>query len=434
MYNPKTYKVDEDAEVKKIIDADELSPYTVATYYDRIKQFSNCIGKSYGDIVNEIKPLQRSKIKDNEIIEYDPNDSLINDYIQKYMNCLVESGNKKSTVNLKIKQILILLNKSNIKTPKINFKNEAKQVKHQLITTDDIRFVLKNSSVYHQALITFMASTGVRRYDVINTFKIEDFIEGCSDYVDAVFLDDFLEEAPNNMIPYFEFTPHKTQKTGLPCKVCCSTEASNLIIQSLKLRKKSIERHNREHKTDLVLDEECPLFSSKKRNFIGKLEDNSVSGLFYQKNKLLKEYKEELLDIKLKNHEISKKEWRLKKESIPKFHPHSLRHRFISTLRAYTTNRDISLLMEGHASSISTDKFYLGESEELFNKESIKQTYLQVLPYLTFFQNIDPVSYMREMEENINLKNKINSLEKRIDDFEKMSEYQKQNSVLNNLK
>ena len=433
IYNSKTYNVNEDLEVNKIIDINELSPYTVATYYSVLKQFTKCIGKSYFDFVNEVKELQRDEIIGNKIIRYNPNDSKVNEYIHKYMNFLVEKGNKKSTVNVKIKQLLVLLKKSNVEVPKIAFKTEAKQNKVQLITTDDIRFILNHSNTHHRALFTFMASTGIRRYDIVNTFKIEDFIEGCSDYVDAVFLDEFLEKAPENMMPYFEFIPHKTMKTGLPCKVCCTPESSNLIIRSLKSRVKSIERHNKEKGTDLKLTEECPLFTSKKKNFIGKFDDNSISGIFFHKNKLLRNYKEKELDTQLRNREISKKEWRVKRKNIPKFHPHSLRYRFISTIRAYTTNRDISLLMEGHASSINTDKFYVGESEELFNKESIKQTYSQVLPYLTFFQDIDPISYVKEKEKNNELQNKINSLEKKISEFEGIKEYLDEHSVLNDI-
>ena len=433
MYNPKTYNVSEDLEVSKIIDINELSPYSVATYYSVLKQFTRCIGKSYLDFVNEIKELQRDEIVGNKIIRYNPNDGKVNEYIHKYMNYLVEKGNKKSTVNIKIKQLLDLLKKSNIEVPKIAFKNEAKQKKVQLITTDDIRFILNHSNTHHRALFTFMACTGIRRYDIVNTFTIDTFIEGCSDYVDAIFLDEFLENAPKNMMPYFEFVPHKTMKTGLPCKVCCTPESANLIVQSLKARVKSIERHNKEHGTDLKLTEESPLFTSKKKSYVGKFDANSISGVFFQKNKLLRNYRENQLDNQLRNREITKKEWRVRKENIPKFHPHSLRYRFISTIRAYTTNRDISLLMEGHASSISTDKFYVGESEELFNKESIKETYSQVLPYLTFFQNIDPVSYLKEKEKNDKLQMKINSLEKKINEFESIKDYLNEYSVINDI-
>lgn len=433
MYNPKTYNVGEDLEVIRIIDKDELSAYSVATYYSVLKQFTKCIGKTYSDFVCEIKDLQRDKIVGDTIIRYNPNDSKINEYIHKYIHYLIKLGNKNSTINIKVKQLLTLLKKSNIQVPKIAFKNEAKQKKVQLITTDDIRYVLNNSNTHHRALFTFMASTGIRRYDIVNTFTIDTFIEGCSDYVDAIFLDEFLEKAPKNMMPYFEFIPNKTKKTGLPCKICCTPESANLIIQSLKARMKSIERHNKEHGTDLKLTEESPLFTSKKKSYVGKYSDNTISGIFIGKNKLLRNYKEKQLDNQLRNHEITKKEWRVKKENIPKFHPHSLRYRFISTIRAYTTNRDISLLMEGHASSISTDKFYVGESEELFNKESIKQTYSQVLPYLTFFQNIDPVSYLKEKEETTKLQNKINSLEKRINEFEDMKKYLNEHSVSKKL-
>lgn len=424
-----TYKIEKDIEVIKIIDKDELSPYTVTTYLSVLKQFCKCVGKKYSEIINEIKNLQRDEIVGNQIIKYNPNDSLINTYIHKYINYLTNLNYKTSTVNLRTKQILTLLKKSNIETPDIKFKNEAKQKKIQLITSDDIRFVLNNSSVYHQALITFMASNGIRRYDVAN-FTIDDFIDACSDYTDAVFLDDFLEEAPQNMIPYFEFIPNKTKRTGLPCKVCCSAEASNLILQSLKLRKKSVERHNKIHGTDLRLDEECALFSGKRRNYIGKLEPESITVMFHHKNKLLKQHKEKELENLFKNHKISRKEWKQRKESIPKFHPHSLRHRFISTVRAYTTNRDISLLMEGHASSISTDKFYIGESDELFNKESIKKTYLQIMPYLTFFQNVDPVAYLEKKNEVDKLQNKINDLEEKIEKFEKMNQYFNERGIL----
>lgn len=433
MYDSKTYDVDKDVEVQKIIDKKELSMYSIVTYQSVIKQFSNCIGKPYSDIIYEVKELQRDKIVGNDIIKYNANDSVIYDYIQKYMNYLVERGNKNSTINVKIRQLLVLLKKSNIIVPKISFKNEPKQSKIKLITSDDIRFILSNSNIHHQALITFMASTGIRRYDVINTFKIEDYIEACSDYTDSVFLDDFLEDAKQNMVPYFEFIPNKTKKTGLPCKVCCSAEASNLILKSLKMKLKSIERHNKEHNDNLKLTEESPLFTSKKKNYVGKFDDTSISAMFFVKNKLLKNHKEKLLDIQLKNHEISRKEWRVKKESIPRFHPHSLRHRFISTIRAYTSNRDISLLMEGHASSISTDKFYVGESEEVFHKDSIKQTYLQVMPYLTFFQNIDPIKYVEEKEEKEELQNKLKLLENKINEFDKMKNYLKENSVLNDF-
>lgn len=428
------YKVNEDLEVMRIIDESELSPYSVATYHTVIKEFCRCNNKTYYDIVREVKELQRDKIVNGtEIIPYNPNDSVIMDYIQNYQHYLTQRGNKKSSITTKIKTLLIVLRKSNIKTPKLTFKKEPQQKRVQLITTDDIRFILNHCTLHHKALITFMASTGVRRYDVVNTFKIEDFIEACSDYTDAVFLDDFLEDAPQDMVPYFEFIPNKTANSGLPCKVCCSSEASNLILESLKARVKSVEKRNEIHGTDLVLDEESPLFSSKQKYYVGKYCETTITVVFAKKNQLLIKEKEKELDNQLRNHEISKKEWRMKKENFPRFHPHSLRHRFISTVRAHTTNRDISLLMEGHASSIATDKFYVGESEELFNKETIRETYLQVMPYLTFFQNVDPVTYQQYKQETDRLQKELDILKEKMGKYEATDKYLDRNSVLNDL-
>ena len=53
------------------------------------------------------------------------------------------------------------------------------------------------------------------------------------------------------------------------------------------------------------------------------------------------------------------------------------------------------------------------------------------MPYLTFFQKINPVSYIKEKEETNELKLKISSLEEKISEFEKMEQFLKENSVLN---
>lgn len=435
MYNSKQYNVSQDKEFIKIINKNKLSVYTIATYQSTIKQFCDCIEKTYSDFVEEIKNTEGDDIdfENKKVYRYNPNNSLINDYVNQYMDFLKQKNNKQSTINNKIKQLLGLFKKSTLEVPVLNFTKEDTQKKKQLVTTDDIRYVLDNSNIHHQALISFIASTGIRRYDVVNYFKIEDFIEACSDFTDAVFLDDFLKEAPQDMIPYFEFIPHKTRKTGLPCKVCCSSETSNLILQSLKARVKSIEKHNRIHNDDLVLTEEDALFGSKRQNYIGKLNEVSVSVLFSQKDKLLKNHKKQILDNKLKNKEISRKEYKSCLENMPKFHPHALRYRFITTIRAYTSNRDISLLMEGHASSIATDKFYVGESDELFNKDAIQKTYRKIMPYLTINQRVDPVEYEFNKKENIQLKNKLDSLENKMNKFEEINDYLKMNNVLKDI-
>ena len=77
--------------------------------------------------------------------------------------------------------------------------------------------------------------------------------------------------------------------------------------------------------------------------------------------------------------------------------------------------------MEGHASSINTDKYYVGESEELFNKDSIKRTYLEVMPYLTFFESSNNVLSSNPNEEMEKLKKELDSLKMKLKEFEEMN-------------
>ena len=76
--------------------------------------------------------------------------------------------------------------------------------------------------------------------------------------------------------------------------------------------------------------------------------------------------------------------------------------------------------MEGHTSPYKMDKHYIGTSEELFNDKVIKETYENVLPYLTFNQKIDPVEYQDLL------------LQKRVNE-ELRLEQEKQRELLENI-
>lgn len=428
-----------DLEFDKVIKASDLSQESIRVYTNTIKQFSEIINKPYSVFVDEIKKTQKNKInfETGEIDEYNPNDSKINEYITNYLTYLqTVKGNKQSTINNKLTTLFSIFRKSGLKTPKIVLKKEGSQKRVPLLTKKDISFVLQNSNIYHQAIITFMASTSFRRFDVCN-FKISDFIEATSEYHDEIFLEDFLKKAPQNMIGVWDFIPHKTKKTQLPCKNCNSAESSNLILESLKARINSINVHNKRYGTDLELTEDDSLFGSKINNYVDGIKPQSLSVVFQRKNSIFQKYKKEELKNKLINKEITKSEYNKRINNLPVFKPHALRHFCISTIRLHTSNISLSLLMEGHASSISTDKFYIGESDELFDKQTIKEEYIRIMPYLTFQQKIDPVEYSRllqQKEENENLKKKIDSIESKFDEFEKMKIYLRNNSVLNDIK
>ena len=55
------------------------------------------------------------------------------------------------------------------------------------------------------------------------------------------------------------------------------------------------------------------------------------------------------------------------------------------------------------------------------------------MPYLTINQRVDPVEYEFNKKENIQLKNKLDSLENKMNKFEEINDYLKMNSVLKDI-
>ena len=181
------------------------------------------------------------------------------------------------------------MNSLNIKLPK-QIELEKDDEDWNVLSKEDIKYVNSISQLHHQALITFMAHTGIRTGDVINQFTIESFMKATYKYHGCTELDDFLENAPDDMIGFWEFIPKKTKKHKVQCKVYNTAESSNLILRSLHLRKQSIQRINEKNKTDLHLEKSDALFTSRNKNFKGKLTENAVTNLCHRRNKELRKY------------------------------------------------------------------------------------------------------------------------------------------------
>ena len=173
--------------------------------------------------------------------------------------------------------LLVILNYCNIKTPKIKFNITNSQQKTPLLTNNDIKFIINNHcTIHHKALICFMASSGIRRYDT-QQFKINDFLKATYNYHKTLNIDEFLNNPITNMVGYWEFMPHKTKKNGLICKTCNSRESNNYIIESLKERQIAIENYNKRNNTNIKLTSDMPLFSSRKSCYTEPLKLKSIT-------------------------------------------------------------------------------------------------------------------------------------------------------------
>ena len=387
-----------------------LSNHSFKNYEYEMSRFLKCNKISFNDLITTIKAEQHHRIENNIIIEYDPNNSLLKTYYDKYINECRNNGNKETTIQTKIRTITTVLNHCNIKTPTIKFNIVNTQQKTPLLTNKDIAYIINNHcNIHHKALICFMASSGIRRYDT-QQFKIIDFLKATYKYHKTLNIDEFLNNPLHNMVGYWEFTPHKTQKNGLICKTCNSGESSNYIIESLKDRKIAIDNYNKRNNTNIILSSNMPLFANKKSCYTEPYKLKSITKIMERKNKLFKEYKINSLTDDLKNDKISINQYDKYITNLPIFKVHNLRHYFISVLRHYTVNRDIALIMEAHTSNIKTDKYYIGESNELFNEDTIRETYNTIEKYLTFNNNISISETDKMKKDNEKLLNEYNNL------------------------
>jgi len=407
-----------------------LAEATSKQYKYDMLMFLKCNKVTLEDLISKIKPFQNDRIENNMIIKYNPNDSdtLIKQYYDIFINTSKNKGNSPKTIKTRLQRINSILKHNDILIPneitkKIKLENTHKKM--PLLENKDIAYILNNHCNIHQkAIYSFMASTGIRRHDVFN-FTIKDFLMATYKYHKTLNLDEFLNKIDNNfMVGYWEFIPNKTKKSGLVCKTCNSSESSNYIIESLKARLISINKYNENHNSNIELTEEMPLFSNKRQHYIGKITNAGFTNVTMEKNKIYKDYKIKSIENDFKNDEIDIRQYNKLKENIPIFKLHNLRHYFISVLSQYIPNNNISLIMEAHTSNINTDKYYIGESSELYNEDTIREAYNNVEQYLTFNN-----SYGVEINNNLKLENR--ELLKRLNDYEKLEE--KYNNITNQL-
>lgn len=165
------------------------------------------------------------------------------------------------------------------------------------------------------------------------------------------------------------------------------------------------------------------MFPVQKEYYKTKINREAVVVTSIKRNRKLQEKLKRDYTTQYENKEISLIEYEKRLKNRPKFHSHALRHFFINTIRAYCSNRDISLIMEAHTSDIQTDENYMGESKDLFSKEMIKKHYLEIMNHLTFSIEIDPIKL-----------NEIEQVKKENEELRKENKYIKMRFILKLVK
>lgn len=422
----------EDIYYTNFINAKNLSEASNANYEKTLRKFTQALNTTLEDIITGCKNQQdliTEKIishgtdsEGNQIIEkkitiFDVNspESLIKQYFDKYIEYCKKRNNSNNTINMDLDHIKTFLKFYSVTYPKTNIKRTTPT--WNLLTKEDIKFVMDDSLLGHKCLISALKDTGLRLSDVIN-LTIDDFMIGTSRYHDFVDVDEFIDNAPDDMICVLEFIPQKTKRFNLTCITCIGPETCNLLMQNLrKIKNEYLPQVNRKQGLDLRMSKTDALFGNKQKYFKGPMQVKSIADIFSRKNKKLREYRITKINDAIKKGEISIEDKEKEMGRIPKFHAHALRKFFQTTIAKNCGNLRICTLMEGHTSPVKTDSSYIQ-----IGVEDVLEVYMSALPDLSL-ENTETRVYTsdirREMEAKMEALGKENeSLRQKYDEKE----------------
>ena len=388
-------------------------------YAKELAKLCRAMDKTFEDIITESKKQQRSTItysnKDAEnsiayLEEFDVNNpkSIILEAQNSYLDFCHKNGNSNVTINNGMYILRSFFKHYGLKLPKWK-RLEDDSAGWERLTKEDFVFVMKDSSLTHQSLITFMLSTGIRVGDCLN-FTIRDFMDATSDYHDYNDVEDFIDYAPDDMLGYWEFKPKKTKRHNVKCATVNSGESSNYILQNLKrIKNQYLPRKSKRIKKELKISKDDALFGSHHAKYKKPMTVKSITDQFTLKNHKLHEWRVAQIKKDIANEKYSEEDFNELEEKIPKFHAHGCRKYFIDILDKKCADSRLRNLMEGHAPISKNDKSYVKKT-----KFDVLKVYKDNLWECFTLEGIEVKSITTE--EAKELQDEISSLKKQLDE------------------
>lgn len=356
-----------------------LKQDSVQNYVTSLRYYCEANNFTLTELVREQHHEQRNRIKDGIIIEYNPDFGSIDDYQYQYISYLQSKGNKNISIRGHLIRVNGVLKNLGVKVPTFpDFVDDTAD--WYVLTKEEIKYVLNFASPKYRAMILLMCSTGMRRTDILN-LKIKDYMKYTYTYHECNELDDFLANATDDMMAFFDYYPQKTQKHKIQQKVFNSFESNQAIIFMLNERMKLLERRNERTGEGITMSKEDYLFSSPQSQYKGRCENGTVTLQFNRFNKKLVQERKTILDNKLKKGDISRDTYHQLLEETPVFNAHALRKYFITQVAMNCTNPRAISLLEGHTTLLRTDINYV-DSRSI--EEVIHDEYLKILPHVSF--------------------------------------------------
>lgn len=340
--------------------------------------------KHYRIALNSYTSFQQMNI--NELLlEADTEEEIINKAskrtikkrLMSYRIHLQQAGKSANTIKQYLNRISKIYKYHDIDVPSLPpIKKDVIETFEDIPTKEDIKKAILHSRTKMKAIISFIASTGLRRIDVAN-LTIKDFIEATKEYHNANDIISCMQEL-NIRIKHQELiipTWHiKSKKTEVNHITFSSHESTIYILQMLQevLMKRGITSTDR-------------LFFIKESTITINFQNlNDRLGMGWKKNRRF-------------------------------FHPHSLRKYFATTLNNNDVDDISTEFLLGHQLSSVQSSYYFADPLKLKNK------YIHILEYVTFsleLSFIDVTSNEKRELEHLRLFKKES--EKRILQLEEM--------------
>ena len=399
-------------------------------YEKTLRKFSQALNLPLKDIITNCKNQQEiitekiishgtdedgNQIIEKKITSFDinnPESSLIKQYFDKYIQHCQTENNSNNTIFVDLNHINTFLNFYAIQYPKTNFKRTNS--KWNLLEKEDIKFIMDDSTITHKTLISTLKDTGLRLGDALK-LTLDDFMTGTKEYHDFIEVDDFIDNAPKDMICTLELIPHKTKRFNLQCITFIGPETCNLILQNFKrIKNEYLPKINKEQELNLKVSKSDALFGNKRKYYKGPMQVKSISSVFGRKNKKLYNWRIAKIEDQIKEGKLSIEDKDKAIEKIPKFHAHGLRKFFQTTIARNCGNLRICTLLEGHTPPVKTDPSYIQ-----IDVDEVKEAYLLAMPDLSL-ENIETKVYTSEVRRETEAK--IKALEKENEELKQKNE------------
>jgi len=370
------YKVENDEYYKNFVAQSSRTERTTENYRKVLKKFCIATGKTLTEIVTtcideqsivttvKLDPDENGNERRKEIkFNINDKDAAINIFLQQFEDHCFKKNNKEITIQNQTDIVRSFLHENGVELPKRkSYKDDSRD--WYLPSKMDFNYFLQDVSLTHASLANMLTSSGMRVSDALS-FTIGDFMNATSDYHDFVDVEDFIDNAPDDMIGTWVFEPQKTRKHHVKCITFNSAHASNMILQNLRhIKNHYMPYKNRAEGLNLSISKKDPLFASRKGKYKKPLSGRSVAAYWIEKNKKFQVWKKNQIKQQIENSEISEEDYDEAVSKIPKLHPHICR-KFFSTIVSNNCG-DIRVcgLLEGHSAGLPNDKSYIKKSVE----------------------------------------------------------------------